>query len=248
MDSKDIRLSRISTLWPVVRQAHEAGTEDAQSAQKRLIERYGGAVRRYLLAALRDIDAADELSQEFALRIMLGRFRRADPQRGRFRDFLKTALFHMIVDYQRLRQKRSRQLVVDPADSRSDHPDLFQDDEAFLRSWREELLWRSWQALEKHSAETAQALYTVLRFRAEHPETRSAQIAEQLGPRLGRTLTAPGVRQTLHRAREKFAALLLEEVTHSLHEPTPENVEQELIDLNLLEYCRPLLEPEDKKK
>ena len=40
------------------------------------------------------------------------------------------------------------------------------------------------------------------------------------------------------RAREKFARLLLEEVVHSLDPSPVAEVEQELAELELLEYCR----------
>ena len=63
----DRHLSRIETLWSVVRQAHDDGSEVARTAQDELLERYGGAARRYLLAALREENAADEVFQEFAL-------------------------------------------------------------------------------------------------------------------------------------------------------------------------------------
>jgi RNA polymerase sigma-70 factor (ECF subfamily) len=81
----------------------------------------------------------------------------------------------------------------------------------------------------------------VLRRRAEKPELSSADIAEQLGGQLGRTLTADTVRQTLHRAREKFAALLLEEVGRSLQSTSTPEIEQELMDLGLHSYCQPAL-------
>jgi hypothetical protein len=51
-----------------------------------------------------------------------------------------------------------------------------------------------------------------------------------------------GVRQTLHRAREKFADLLLEEVARELDDPTPERLEEELSELSLLDQCRAALE------
>ena len=79
----------------------------------------------------------------------------------------------------------------------------------------------------------------MLRFRADHPEMRSPQLAEQLASRLGRPISPAGVRQTLHRAREKFGSLLLEEVSHALDQPTAENVQQELAELGLLDYCCP---------
>ena len=46
------------------------------------------------------------------------------------------------------------------------------------------------------------------------------------------------MRKWLHAAREKFAEFLLLEVTASLRETTPEAVVQELIDLELYQYCK----------
>jgi hypothetical protein len=46
----------------------------------------------------------------------------------------------------------------------------------------------------------------------------------------------------LHRARELFGELLLDEVTESLAGGSLDDAEQELIDLQLHEYCRPALE------
>ena len=111
-----------------------------------------------------------------------------------------------------------------------------------MESWCDELLARAWASLAAIEAATGKPYYAVLRFRADHEKMSSPQIAEQLGPQLGKPFTAAGVRQILHRAREKFADLLLEEVTHSLQTPTVEHLEEELVELGLLEYCRPALE------
>jgi RNA polymerase sigma-70 factor (ECF subfamily) len=67
-------------------------------------------------------------------------------------------------------------------------------------------------------------------------------MAQQLTTRLQRSFTANSVRQTLHRAREKFAELLLEETARSLGTSERERLQQELADLNLLKYCQPLLD------
>ena len=66
--------------------------------------------RAYLGRALGDPEAADEVFQEFALRLLRGDLRRADPERGRFRDLVKTAVFHLIVDHRRRQQARPRPL------------------------------------------------------------------------------------------------------------------------------------------
>jgi RNA polymerase sigma-70 factor (ECF subfamily) len=242
MESADARLSHITTLWTLVQRAHREPAEEVQAAQKALIERYGGAVRRYLGAALRDPDAAADVFQEFACRLLRGDLRGADQTRGRFRDFVKGVLFHLIADYHNQQRRRPQPLVMEPASPEDEAAALAEADRAFLENWRADLLARSWAGLEALEQATGQPWYAVLRFRAEHPELRSPELAERLSVQLGRPLTAVGVRQTLHRARDKFADLLLYEVRQSLEEPTRERLEQELVDLGLLDYCRPALE------
>ena len=46
----------------------------------------------------------------------------------------------------------------------------------------------------------------------------------------------------VHRSREEFAQILLREVADTLDDPTRAGIEEELIELGLLEYCRPVLE------
>jgi RNA polymerase sigma-70 factor (ECF subfamily) len=238
-DALSQRLSRITTIWTLVRNAH-GPTPDASAAQQALLERYSGAAHRYLLGALRDADAAEELFQEFALRLVRGDFKNADPSCGRLRDFLKTALFHLIVDYQKGRQKRAQPLAEgtrEPAVA----PDLPESEQRFLDSWRQELMERTWLALAELEKQTGQPSHTVLHLRTEHPLASSAELAERVGARLGKALTVDAVRQALHRAREKFTELLLQEVVVSLGNPSPEELEDELTQLGLLAYCRPAL-------
>jgi RNA polymerase sigma factor (sigma-70 family) len=244
MNSRDAdrHLSRISTLWSLVSVAqHEAG-DDSRAAQQKLLERYGPAIRRYLLGAVRDADVAEDLWQDFAYRFLHGDLRGIDPERGRFRDYVKGVLFHLIADFHKKRQRLPRQLPSEhPEPAVSCEPDAEQE-QAFLASWRDELLARTWAALAAADEANGQSFHTVLRFRAEHPELHSDEIAEQLSRPLGKPLTASGVRKTLERARDRFADLLLDEIAQALSNPTVENLEEELIDLNLLEYCRPALE------
>jgi hypothetical protein len=70
---------------------------------------------------------------------------------------------------------------------------------------------------------------------------RSPELAEALSERLGRPITAGGLRMALQRSRQRFVEFLLEEVTRSLGAPTPDELEEELVDLGLLAYCGPVL-------
>jgi RNA polymerase sigma factor (sigma-70 family) len=238
----DERLSRIQTLWTLVRKAHGGPAHADQSAQQQLLDRYGGAIRRYLLGAIRDAEAADELFQEFACKLLAGQLQGADPGRGRFRDFVKGVLFHLVADHHRQRKRQPGQMAQEHLEPAVDDPTLATRDQNFLTSWRDEILARSWSALERLEQDARQPIFTVLRFRAEHPKLSSTEMAEQLGQKLGRELSAANARQILHRAREKFADLVLDEVVHSLENPTAEHVESELEELGLMEYCRPALD------
>jgi RNA polymerase sigma-70 factor (ECF subfamily) len=82
LEQMNRRLSDISTLWTLVHRAH-GPLPEAGDAQQRLLERYTGAVRRYLLGALKDEDAAQDVFQDFALAFLRGDFQRADRDKGR---------------------------------------------------------------------------------------------------------------------------------------------------------------------
>jgi DNA-directed RNA polymerase specialized sigma24 family protein len=247
-DQANERLSRISTRWSLVCQAHSGNRQMASDAQLRLLLDYSGAVSRYLLGALRDNEAADELAQEFAVRFIRGDFRGVDPQRGRFRDYVKTVLFRMVANFYKQRQKQPR--LMSPRAPEPAAPSESADAERnFLDVWRGDLVERAWQALAQLEQKKGQPYHSVLRFRIDHAddEVPSAQMAEELSARLGKRFTADGIRKILQRAREKFAEFLIEDVSQSLSDPTPEALEQELRDLGLLAYCRPILERRGRK-
>jgi len=247
MDSQetDEHLSRIKTRWSLVFQAHQAEADAGAAAQRELLLRYYGAVYRYFRGMLRDAAAAGELTNDFAVRFLRGDFRAANPQRGRFRDFLKVAMRHLVIDHWRHQAQHKevdRPLPNDSAVGAVAAEADADSDAAFLASWREELLARTWEALNQFQQESGSPYHVVLRHKTEKPQDRAAQLAKTLTAQLGRPFTETGVRQVLKRARDKFADLLLDEVARSLPGATPAELEQELIDLGLLEYCKSALE------
>jgi RNA polymerase sigma-70 factor (ECF subfamily) len=232
----DPRLSQISTQWTLVFQAHSGSPELVHEAQVALIDRYAGAIHRYLLGAVRDAEVARELDQEFALRFLRGDFHRADPARGRFRDFVKRSVRNLMLNHLKSQKRRHRPLDVAPEPSIEAFESDF--DIQFAASWRQGLLDRAWSALRELQKRTGMSYYTVLRCRAENPDLHSPELAALLSAQLGKPVNANGVRQALLRSRDKFAGFLFDEVSASLEHPTPDDIEQELIDLGLIGYCR----------
>jgi len=233
------RLSQISTLWTILRQAHATSPEEARRAQERLLQRYSVAVFQYLSAAVRDPHVAQDLFQEFALRFVRGDFWRASPERGRFRDFLRTSLYHLIVDQQR--QRPLLQLREAEAERLVDQSSTSSEDQLFLDQWREDLIRQTFAALAEWEQRTGQPFHTLLRLRTDQPDLSSAQLAANLVALLGKSVSVEWVRNRLHAARQKFTDLLVAEVAQTLAEPTPEAIESELIDLGLLDRCRQAL-------
>lgn len=236
------RLEQINTLWSVVRQAHLDAGEQAHAARRALLERYGGAIRRYLLGALRDEEAANDLAQDFAYRFLHGDLRGADPSRGRFRDFVKGVLFHLVADHHARRKRAPTTLSAAPAEPGADCALAAQRDEEYRTAWRDELLARAWVALRHHEAEHGRPFFTVLKFKVDHPQMRSEEMAQRLSAAQGKELTAAGVRKTLERARDQFADLLLEEIAQGVDPPTRERLEEELGELELLGQCQAALD------
>src|SRR5262249_21083698 len=155
------------------RPADRSATADdgaVTEAQREVLERYGGAVRRYLLGALRDPEAADDLFQEFALRFLHGDLHGADPRRGRFRFFLKGVLSHLVADHQKRQKRQMRGLPDDHPGPAVEPPDTSDDDRQFFASWREELLAGAWDGLARLERRTGQPFHAVLHFRADHPQ------------------------------------------------------------------------------
>lgn len=235
--SDDPRLKQMSTQWTLVFRAHGVAADEAVAARAVLMDRNAGAVHRYLLGALHDEEAAGELVQEFALRFLHVDLHRADPSKGWFRDFVARALHNMVVDDHR--RKRILPLAMDaigeaaePAEGPSNFLHTFRDD------WRRELLARSWRSLGECSRKRAQPLDSVLRCRVAYPDARPPVLAGLQSKELGRPVSAEWVRKNLQRARDLFSASLLDEVESSLDRPSRAELEGELNELGLREYCR----------
>ncbi|MFO0888229.1 MAG: sigma factor [Isosphaeraceae bacterium] len=244
MDARVIpsHLSQIETCWTELFQAHQGAPDDAAAAQAALMLCYSGAVLRYLVKATGDPHLADDLAQDFAVRFLRGDFRNADPSKGRFRDFVKRAVLNLMVDHHRRRRVRPRPLEENDPEPTAPEPNLAEMDRPFLESWREQVQAHAWDALAAYEQRTERPYHTVLRFRADHPEMRSPQMAERLSEILTKGVNANWVRQILFQAREVYVDLVIAEVARTLKAPTREGVEQELIALDLLEYCRSGLE------
>lgn len=239
------RLESMVTRWSLVRVAHDASTVSAGKARNELVLRYSDAIRSYIRGIVRNDASADEIAQNAVLRMLSGDFAGADPNRGRFRDLLKVAARNMVRSHwaKENRRRPAQHDVEQLADDGG--PD---DAEEWVSGWRQNALDLTWKALENfEQSQPGSSAFTLLKLRAAYPDATSDELAERLGEILGAKVTAEATRQKLRRARVKFAELLLDEVADGLQQPSPDDVEEELAALGLIEYVRKLLPPEWKE-
>jgi RNA polymerase sigma factor (sigma-70 family) len=222
-------LNKIQTDWDIVRMPG------------RVVELYADAVREYLHAFLHNLHDAEEVAQEFFLRLAQCGLPHVRRERGRFRDYLKKAVRNAALNH--LRSKRAAEQpsaalpepTVPPPDP----------DQEWLKGWRQCLLDRAWRALEAHQREAPDSLFaTVLRLAVAHPDEDSEALAVRAAAACGRPVKADAFRKQLSRARRKFTDLLLQEVAQTLDAPGPDQVVDELVDLGLMVYVRDFLPAE----
>jgi RNA polymerase sigma-70 factor (ECF subfamily) len=239
-DTLESHLSRIETQWTMVRQAHGQDVDLAVQARDRTFRRYQRSIYRYLWAALRRPDAADEVLQEFGLRFVSGAFRGADPLRGRFRDYVKTAVIRLVTDYRRRQGRDGAKLedrdVASAADEISEQESL-----AFDENWRAEILERTWNDLLEYERTTGAPYHQALRLRAALTEASSEELAAALTQKINKQVSPEAYRKLLQRARQKFAERLLDIVAETV-DGDPDALEDELVKLKLLSYCKSALD------
>jgi RNA polymerase sigma-70 factor (ECF subfamily) len=237
------RLSQISTMWTALVRAHPAEGDADHRLLARLIERYQSAAYRYLTAATGDPDAAADLFQEFAVRFLRGDFRRASPDRGRFRDYLRTTLINLARRRPGVRPTPAAAVEPDQLPAAAAEPAAGADD-AFLAHWRQTLLEAAWKGLEDAEKAGGPPYFTALRLRADQPDAPSGELAAALTGRLrpAEPFTDAGVRKLHQRGREMLTDLIVAEVAASVPTEDTERLAQELIDLGFYGYCRKALE------
>lgn len=229
------RIDAITTRWSLLRLAH-GNHPDTSKARQMLVLRYASAVRKYVGAIVRSGDDADELAQDVVLRLMRGDFAGADPTRGRFRDFLKTAVRNMIQNHWAKQGRRQTEtLITEPG--KNDQ----QREAEWLGAWQKTVLDHALTSCRDDDDRQGGSTYLLLKLRMESPDATSEALAESLSSRLQTTVKPDTCRQMLRRARFKLAQALVEEIENGLEEDSPARVLDELAALGLLEHVKDFL-------
>jgi RNA polymerase sigma-70 factor (ECF subfamily) len=245
---QESRFEAISTQKSLLRRAHGESLT-AASARNALVLCYRRAIRSYLGALLRNEQDADEVAHDIVMKLLQGAFAGAvpasedAPRRGRFRDYLKRSVRNAAANFLRARGRASHadlEALQVPGDDASDP---FEDQ--WLTECRRVVLDGALAALEDFQTQHPHNNFALLvQLLLDYPDDDSEQLAARVSGLTGRPITAVAVRKQVSRARRKFAEFLLAEVRQTLAEPTPERLEEELIEIGLLVYVREFLPPD----
>jgi hypothetical protein len=201
------------------------------------VMRYGGAVRRYILAILRDEDATDEVWQDMVARLLLKGEGVTWPGRGRFRDYLRMTARNAALTHLRTKSRRS---MADLADDVAVAADRELDSH-----WQKAILEKVWRELDAAEMRgQGNFVHTALRVYSEHPELDSSAQARRVGEKLGRAISPDAFRQQVRRGKRQMAELILIGVAGTIASADASDVEAELVELGLMKFVEDYLPPD----
>lgn len=210
-----------TTRWSVVLRAGGADSEEARAALEQLCRDYWYPLYAYIRRKGHGPEDAADLTQEFFAKLLANDFAQGlTPAGGRFRSFLLTALNRFLINaWQKgRRQKRGGGTFIESLEARiaergeadygaaaasADTPERL-----FQRAWAETLLARTLERLAAECHARGDGRFAVLRSFLSGEEDPPA--LADAAARLKLSLTA--FKSLLHRFRQRYRELLVEEV------------------------------------
>ena len=223
-----------TTRWTLVVAAGDPQRKDSRSALVSLCENYWYPLYAYLRRRGHAPDEAQDLTQEFFMRVLEGRYlNKADPEKGRFRSFILTSLKFFAADQQdrQRAQKRGGGAVVSLEFSSGESgEERYQrepghdetPDRIFERRWALAMLERVMERLRdefvQHGRpENFERMKVFLLGQSEAPYAALA----------GEMNTSEGaLKVAIHRLRKRYRELFRQEIADTVADPA--EVESEL--------------------
>jgi RNA polymerase sigma-70 factor (ECF subfamily) len=220
-----------TTRWTLVVAASDPGRREARTALTSLCENYWYPLYAYLRRRGYPADQAQDLTQEFLIRVLEGRYLdRADQEKGRFRAFLLTSLKFFVADEEDRRRAHKRgggmlvSLEFSSGEERYQREAVHDEtpERIFERRWALSMLDR---VVEKLRTEF------ILHGRPEHFEQLKVFLLGQSDApyaALARDMnTSEGaVKVAIHRLRKRYRELFRQEIADTVADPA--EVESEL--------------------
>jgi len=215
-----------TTHWSVVLAGADSANPESRRALETLCRQYWYPVYAHARLLGHDKDAAQDLAQNFFVYLLEKRVLKvADPERGRFRAFLKVTFSHFLANERRTARALKRgggraNLCVDAdaAESRYrlEPVDATTPEQSFERLWARTMLARSFERIEGEMRDEG----TFDRFRNLQPFL-TGKAGDDAYRRVGRELglSVGAVKSAVYRLRRRFGQVLRDEVAHTVRDP-----------------------------
>jgi RNA polymerase sigma factor (sigma-70 family) len=221
-----------TTNWSVLRKAAAGPSTEAHEALGRLCETYWPPVYAFIRVRGHSPSDAEDLTQSYFARFFeKGYIRDFQPERGRFRTFLRASVTHFLAnewDRGRAVKRGGGQagISLDAATAeerlRLEPVDRLTPETVFERQWAASVLARCLERLrrEQEASGGGERFGHLKAFLSGDGEGSGyAALARELG------LSESAVRVAVHRLRRRFCAVLREEVAETLADPSEVDAE-----------------------
>jgi len=216
-----------TTQWSLVLTAADSLDPGSRRALTALCEAYWYPVYALVRQSRRDPEAARDLTQGFFVELLdKDLLKVADPDRGRFRSFLRTAVRHYLSHDRRdaaaLKRGGGRPVIsldFQEAESRwqREPVEVSTPETLFEKRWAHTVLTRTLTRLGNEMAGTPESATRFRHLRPfltdQQPGQRYSDVASELGMSVG------AVKKAVQRLRLRFGDLLRAEVSQTVHEP-----------------------------
>ena len=222
-----------TTHWSVVLAGADSANPDSRRALEALCRQYWYPLYAHARLLGHDADSAQDLVQGFfAYLLEKHALKVADPERGRFRAFLKGTFAHFVANERRMADAQKRgggktdlAFDLETAESRYrvEPVDEATPEQLFERLWARALLSRSLERLETEMV----AEGTGERFRRLEPFLTGNPVGtayREVGAEL--EMSEGAVKGAVHRMRRRFGQILRDEVAQTVSDPA--HVDDEL--------------------
>jgi RNA polymerase sigma-70 factor (ECF subfamily) len=220
-----------TTRWSLVVAAGDPRLKEARSALVSLCENYWYPLYAYLRRRGYSADEAQDLTQEFFVRVLEGRYLdRADPEKGRFRSFILTSLKFFVADEEDRHRARKRgggmlvPLEFSSGEERYQREPAHDEtpERIFERRWALSLLDRVVEKLRQEFVqhgrpEHFERLKVFLLGQSDAPY---AALAQEMNTSEG------ALKVAIHRLRKRYRELFRQEIADTVADPV--EVESEL--------------------
>jgi RNA polymerase sigma-70 factor (ECF subfamily) len=232
-----------TTAWSVIRAAQDQSSEGQLEAMNRCIAAYWRPVFCFLRAKEYPFHNAEDLTQEFFFQFFRREWiRRADEQRGRFRNFLLAILKRFLADQKPDRTTRQKAFddrllsistLVGESDRTYEPPDNRTPEQIFMQQWAHSVIAAVQQRLETWCNNRGRPDWFRVFCEVHLRDPASPRVSQQaLADALH--ITREQVRYGVDQTHQQFVDFLQAEIADQVE--STEDIESEIRELDTLLY------------